>query len=202
MAIGDAYVTLTELKSYMRFDDSDPDRDALLTAAIGGASRGINEFCNRQFNDAGTATARLYNPFDTKNVYVDDFHTTTGLIVETMLSDDVWTAVTDYTLKPLNGIRNGVPGWPYWHVVAKRNAVFEVRSDEPTVRVTARWGWATVPDPIKNGCKQLAAEAYQMRDSRMGLAGSDQFGTIIRVRDNQLVKGWLQPFRFEATRVA
>jgi hypothetical protein len=40
----------------------------------------------------------------------------------------------------------------------------------------------------------LASDTFQVKDSRMGVAGSDQFGTIVRVRSNSLVEAKLKHF--------
>jgi len=200
MAIGDAYVDLAELKFYMGFEDTEPERDALLTAAASVASEQIELFCNRQFNKVSSATARVYFADDATHVFTDDMSAAPSL-VEVMETDDVWTTVTDYVLRPLNGIRNGKPGWPYWHLTSKRDNAWPV-DDEPTVRVTAVWGWASVPYAVKQATLQIAAETFQLKDTRMGLAGADQFGTIVRVRDNQLVRGWLSQYQRDKTRVA
>lgn len=200
MAIGDPYITLAELKYYMGFEDSDVERDALLTDAARTASEQVDLFCNRQFNKVSSATARVYIADSVDHVFTDDMSAAPTL-VEVMETDDVWTTFTDYTLKPLNGIRNGTPGWAYWHMVSKRGEVWPV-AEEPTVRVTAVWGWAAVPKAVKQATLQIAAETYQLKDTRMGLAGADQFGTVVRVRDNQLVRGWISQYRRDVTRVA
>lgn len=194
MALGDDYVTLAELKSYMGLETSD---DAELSDAIDAASRSIEAHCHRQFNNAGAATARVYRPLNTTRCFVDDFHTTVGLVIETSsgadgVYDTTWTS-GDYELRPANGVRHGAPGWPFWEIVAVDAETFPL-SSRATVRVTANWGWATVPNPVKQACLITAMENYQLRKQRLGIAGSDQFGQIVRLRDNGIAMRKLAPF--------
>lgn len=71
-----------------------------------------------------------------------------------------------------------------------------------SVRVTAQWGWETLPSDVKQAVKMLASDTFQVKDSRMGVAGSDQFGTIVRVRSNSLVEAKLKHFVREKVLVA
>lgn len=202
MALGDNYHTLAELKTRLGISDN-TDNDAL-NAASASASRNIEKYCRRQFNDAGSASARQYYPMSSTVVLVDDFHTTTGLQVATDNDDDgdwdtIW-ATTDYVLEPLNGVRDGVAGWPYWKVKAvEANYFYATR--RPNVEVTARWGWAAVPAPVKEASLALAEEIFKMKDSPYGIAGFGEFG-FVRVRENPKIVSLLMNYRRRAVRVA
>lgn len=194
MALGDDYITLSELKSYMGLEVSD---DAELSDAIDWACRSINAHCHRQFNSAGAASARVFRPLNPRTCFVDDFHTTSGLVVESASGTDgvydvTWASI-DYELLPLNGVRHGEPGWPFWTIAAVGGELF-VPDARATVRVTANWGWAEVPRPVRQACFILAAENYQLRKQRLGIAGSDAFGQIVRLRDNGIAVRKLAPF--------
>lgn len=195
MAIGDDYLTRDELKSYMGYEGV--TEDALVDGAISSASREIERHCNRQFNDAGVASARLYHASSRYLTVVDDFHTTTGLVVEIDVNgDNNWTTLTldvDYEVTPLNRMMNGID-WVYWNIVMVGKAHTFPCGRKANVRVTARWGWEAIPPDVKQACKILASDTFQLKDSRMGVAGSDQFGTIVRVKDNSLVAAKLKHF--------
>ncbi|MER5252906.1 phage head-tail connector protein [Streptomyces sp. NPDC002855] len=201
MALGDNYATTAELKT--RLGVTDANDDTLLGQALSAASVGINKFCRRQFNDAGSASARVYYPLHNRLVLVDDFHTTTGLVVKSDSSDsgtfDLTHASTDYQLEPLNGMQDGVPGWPYWKVRMVDSQTF-YGGRRPSVEVTARWGWAAVPPPIKEATLALAEEVFKMKDSPYGIAGFGDF--VVRIRDNPKIAGMLTSYRLEAVRVA
>jgi hypothetical protein len=202
LALGDNYATRTELKA--RLNIGDTTDDTLLDAALAAASRGIEKFCRRQFNDAGTATARVYYPLHNKLVIVDDFHTEAGLVVKTDTDDDgvfdqTWNAA-DYLLEPLNGVQDGITGWPYWRIRAVEYLRFDRLGERPPVQVTAQWGWAAVPAPIKESCLALSEEVFKMKDSPYGIAGFGDF--VVRIRDNPKIAGMLTSYRKEGPRVA
>lgn len=196
MALGDSYATRDELKLYANatkdtFDD-------LLDDALEAASRGIELVCHRQFNDATTASPRVYRPLHSTLVKVDDFHTPTGLIVKTNTTgangvfDTTW-ASTDFEQRPLNGIVSGQPGWPFYELWSDGTRLFPTGTFA-TVQVTARWGWSSVPRPVKQACLIVAEELYKLKDAPFGVAGhSEKYGAI-RVRENPIAMSKLAPY--------
>ena len=196
MALGDPYATTAELKA--RMDIADTDDDTRLDDALAAASREIETWCRRQFNDAGTPSARLYQPRTCDRLIVDDFSTTTGLVISTDPGGDgtyetTWTA-SDYLLEPLNGIVSGQTGWPYWRIRAAGSYTFPTGAVRPAVQVTARWGWTAVPAPVKEACLISAAEAFKLGDAPFGVAGFGEFGSV-RVRMNSRAQSLLAPYR-------
>lgn len=187
MAIGDTYATLGELKSYMSLTGQ-TGLDEQMTDALQSASREIERYTKRHFNRAatGVVSTKVYRPHTSGVLWVHDFLTATGLVVETDDDDDgtyetVWAA-TDFQAEPLNP----EDGFPY----TKIRAVGIVRwfpfcKHRAAVRVTAEWGWAGVPAPVKQACLLLAAENFQLKDAPLGVAGMGEFG-VIRVRNNQM----------------
>lgn len=197
MAFGDPYITRPGLKSRMDLDDS-TEHDAYVDEVIAAVTTEVREHCGRDFNDSGSVSARRYRPRRPDEVFIHDFHTTAGLIVQTDDDDDgvfetTWVEGTDFELHPLDGIHNGVPGWPYNHIVAVGGKRFRF-SFRANLRVSARWGWAAVPDLVKTAAYILGQDTFQLRDSRLGIAGSDAFGSIVRVKDNPLVANKLKHF--------
>lgn len=190
MAIGDNYISDSDIKMWMNLQEGNPQTDALTLEIATSISRDIEDHCHRQFNDAGAVSARVYEPNDRHHVIVDDFWTADGLIIQTDNDGDgvfetTWAA-TDYELRPLNGIRNGRPGWPYWMICRRQGSTQRFyESLSANVQVTAQWGWQSVPDNVIQAAKMLAADTFQMKDNRFGVAGSDQFGTIVKVGQNR-----------------
>lgn len=196
MALGDSYASPPELKDRLGIADTvDDDR---VKDALASASREIESACNRQFNKTTSATARIYYPHDSCWATVDDFYTLTDLAIATDQGDDgtyetVWTS-TDYQLEPLNGVVGGEQGWPYFKVRAMKSRWFPTWGQRAPLQVTAQWGWAAVPDPVKEACLLLAAESLKLKDAPFGVAGFDGFGAV-RVRDNPVVARKLAPYR-------
>lgn len=200
MALGDPYATYTELKDYLKLTDAGTAFDARLTDAVNSASREIERYTNRQFNMASSATARVFQPVRRNRCDSDDFWTTTGLVIETDASGDgvfetVWSA-SDYELFPLNGIVDGQDGWPYWKIrkAAGREFPINCYGRKATVRVTAKWGWAVVPAPVKQACLIMAAETYELKSAPLGVAGFGDFG-VVRIRQNSLAAAKLAPYK-------
>lgn len=215
MALGDLYVSLAELKGYLGV--SDTVDDTTLTAALTAACVGLNDVCGRQFNDAGSPSARRYVPRSSDVCIVDDFSTSVGLVIAVDLDGDgvfeqTWTS-TDYELYPINGIRNGVPGWPYRQITAFSSLYFPssggrrggmyaspwryARRDRASVQVTARWGWTAIPEPVKQTVKITAAEISKLKDAPFGVAGFDQYGAV-RIRSNPVAMRLIGPYMLES----
>jgi hypothetical protein len=203
MAIGDPYVTLAEIKDYLKIKDAEVRYDDLLTNAIYSASRQVELLCSRQFNKTTTATARTYIPTHPTWSDVDDFHTITGLVVKTDetgngMFDTTW-ASSDYELYPFGGVIDGLPDWPFSEIRAVASRRFPCRryvtyGRRARLEVTAQWGWSVVPDPVRMATFAIAAEQFQMKDAPLGVAGSDQFGNVIRVRDMKINRDRLGPY--------
>ena len=202
MALGDPYATLDELKGRLDVKVADTLDDTELDAARDSVSRDIESWCERQFNDAGAASARRYRPLTGDLALVDDFHSTTGLIVETSIDGSTWEMwdATDYELEPIDGIVGGQPGWPFWRIVAVGSRRFPC-ARRTTVRVTAQWGWAAVPGPVKEACLLLAGESFKLPDAPFGVVGFGEFGAV-RVRDNPFAQRKLVPYRLHPVLVA
>lgn len=181
MALGDPYVTAEELKT--DFNIADFDDETVIEAAVNAASSWVNAHCGRQFNAAASATARVFYPRNRTFVEVDDISTTSGLVIKTDPNDDgtfetTWTS-SDYQLEPLNGVHNGETGWPYREIRAVASEWFPIGNDRASVEVTATWGWAAVPSPVKRATAIMAAKIYKRRDSAEGvLAGFGDFGPV------------------------
>lgn len=195
MTLTNAYLTLPEFKQLASITTVTGDADC--ERAIEAASRTIDGICGRRFYSDAAATARTYHAEAYWSVLVDDFHTTTDLVVKTDTGDDgtfetTW-ASTDYELLPRNGIMNGVEGWPYTTVRAVEGRTFPC-GKRASVQVTAKWGWAAVPPAVEQACVIAALDFWKAKDAPFGIAGIEGDGTVARVRSNPQVRALLAPF--------
>lgn len=195
MALGDNYATLTQLKSRLGIADTDDDTE--LSQALTASSRGIELCCHRQFNDAGSATARIYRADSIGLVRVDDFSTTVGVVLATDNNADgvfetTWTTA-QYELRPLNGVVEGQPGWPYSRIAAMPFSPYFPRNWRAGVQLTARWGWAAVPMPIELGTLILAEDLFKLKDMPFGAGGYGEWGRI-KARENPNVMLQIGPY--------
>ena len=181
MTITNGYVTLSEVKTYLDIPQADTTEDALLEQIVEAASRSIDRIAGRRFYLDGVASARYYRTKDAYSLLVDDIGTTTDLAValDTSGGGTYPTAAayqTDFIAEPLNALAKGRPitlltmVGPYLFPYP-----FNFR---PGVRVTARWGWPTVPDDIIEATLILSADLYKRKSSVGGVLGLSELGAI------------------------
>ena len=192
------YIDPDELREYIGSDTSQFQTviDTLCTVA----SRSVESICDRNFTQDTSATAQYFDPRTWYCCEVDDISTTNGLLVAT--DDDgsgnystSWTLNTDYFLEPVNQRQGPISGWPYTELTVLQTKVFRKQSLNlrPLVKVTAQWGWAAVPEPVKQATLIAAARLFKMKDAPDGFVGLDGWGPV-RVRENPEVKALLGPF--------
>jgi hypothetical protein len=195
MALGDLYVSVEDLRDYVQL--SDPYDDDLIQAVAYACQARIESHCDRQFNDAGAdnLVARVFAPTSSHIIRTDDFSTTTGLEValDTTGTGTYGTALasTEFYVEPLNGVVAGQTGWPYKRIVMRNRCL----SAGPSVEVTARWGWAAVPQPVQRALCVLTASVLDRRNSPNGIIGTGDF--VFEVRRAKLdptVLMLLQPY--------
>lgn len=179
MTVQNGYIGLSDLKAYLKIDDSVDDQ--ILEQIIEGASRTIDRIANRRFYLDTVATARTYRPANTERVQVDDIGSTTGLVVKTS-PDSTGTYQTtltlnqDYIVEPTNAAANGRP-YTSLTIVGSNGFSLPV-SNWPQVQVTAKWGWPSVPDDVVEATFILCADLYKRRDSVGGVLGLSELGAI------------------------
>jgi hypothetical protein len=193
VAITNGYLTLTELKTQLSIADTVDDTS--LEQAIEAASREIDRYCGRRFYYDADVSARSYTASNPFRLYVDDFGTTTGLVLKTDDNDDgtfetTWSA-SDYQVEPLNG-RVESQAWAYFKLTILNGALPLGR--RARVQVTARWGWATTPTDVKEACYLLASDLFKAKDAPFGVAGFGDMG-LIRIRSNPRAADLLDVYR-------
>ena len=191
------YATLAELQAYLPSGTS--DLVTQLSDSLATASRSIDKATGRRFWADTAATSRLFYPAPDRwsRTLVDDFYTTTGLVVEVDASGDGVFETTytsaDYELSPLNGVVDGEDGWPFYRI-RPVNWTWTCNPLRASLRVTAKWGWTAVPSAVKTACVILATEALKLaREAPFGVAGFGVDG-LVRVRENPRVRDMLAPY--------
>jgi hypothetical protein len=185
--VANGYATLNDVKTAARIQDGVDD--SLLELAIESASRMIDEYTMRNFYNAGTAV-RVFVPDHNDVVAIDDAVSISESAVSTMLNktyDQVWSAV-DYQLEPLNGVADGLAGWPITRIRAVGTYEFPDgntryryegrygQEDIATVQVTGVWGWSAVPAAIKQATIIQAMRIFKRLDSPLGVISSPDTG--------------------------
>lgn len=169
------YITLVNVKS--RIEKAGVEDDAVISAIITSASLAIDRYCNRPdgFVALTNATARIY-PGSGKDVQrIDECTAITLVEVKDSVTDDTYVswAATDWI--PFRGDveKPDFNRTPYTHLMTDLNGGYSdftcgnySRRAVPTVRVTAKWGYATtVPGPIQEACAALTARWYKRYQS-------------------------------------
>lgn len=191
-----AIITASDLKTHLGL--TGVQHNTTVSNAVNAANQAVVQFCGRNFDDAGSVSARVYYPQSSCLVKVDDFHTTTGLIVKTDEGDDgtyetTWAA-TDFQVEPLNGRENDTVV-PWYRIRAVESRWFPCNK-RPSVEVTAKWGWASVPSAVFEATLIKAARVFHRKDSPQGVAGFGEFGVVrLSPREDGDVMLMLQPFR-------
>ena len=182
MAITNGYCTLAQIKAAARIQDSVDD--SLLEMAVESASRAIDGHAGRYFYSSGTAT-RYYAAEDSFIVQIDDVSSTALTLQTSSGGDGVFDttfAVGDYQLEPLNGNVDGL-AVQYTRIRAVENYLFPVEAEQALVKLTAVFGWASVPIAITQACIIQASRIFKRLDSPLGVAGFGDLGAISVTRD-------------------
>jgi hypothetical protein len=171
------YCTRTELKNYLRIDDTADD--VFIDVWITTVSRNVDNHCRRQFGQVAAAEDRFYTPVYDRHecawiVNIDDLQDTAGFT----LTDADGTAipaqtptVDGYTLLPRNAAAEGKP---YTQLKITVNPGAEATGN-------GLWGWKAPPAAVKTGMFLQGARLAARRDSPFGIAGSPTEGSEIRL---------------------
>ena len=193
MAITNGYCTLAEVKAAMRLTDSVDD--TLIENSIEGASRRIDGYCGRFFyQTAKTVTFYANNSYrlqtpdlasSTLTLKTDNDGTGTYLTT--------WTAVTDYTLEPLD---NALQGRPYRAIAATGGKTFPLWTapSAPSVQIAGTWGWPAIPDDVREACVLLTMRQFARYNAALGVLGFADMAITVRAVDPD-VRDLLTPYK-------
>lgn len=192
-----AYITLAELKAFVGIPTADTGDDALLTRALDAAELQINQYTGRLFGQDASVTTRYYTATTNSQVTVDPFATLAGLVVETDELGDgtfetTWTIDTGFRVAPYNA---APLGQPWTELVAMSGYRFPTSARG--VKVTAKFGWATIPATVAQATLIQASRLWKRKDAPFGIAGTPEFGSELRLFSalDPDVQSLLRPYR-------
>lgn len=183
-----SYISREDLKSTLTltgqtYADLDVDR------AIASASRGIDLVCGRRFYpDPDANQVRYYTPVQPDSLAIGDLITLTTMKTDPggkQTFDATWTLNTDFVLEPQNAVIEGF-GWPYTHIrVHPLGANFLLWPWPRSVQITGMWGWAAVPEPVKEATTLLANRLLmRARQAPFGVVQLGLEGEAARIARN------------------
>lgn len=172
------YVTLTEVKSYLRVTDTADDAE--LSIWITAASRAIDTRTNRQFGQLAAPAVRTYRRPAVLNVTtglweleIDDLQDTTGFLVA-----GISYASSGTVLLPDNAPADGLP---YTRLGYTAQPTSSAPGAPVTSVLTGRWGWSAVPSQVPGAARLQVSRWASRRDSPYGISGSPESGGELRL---------------------
>lgn len=170
MALSDPYATVAQYVAEVTKSDSSDN--ARIAAHLLAMSRVLDSELGRCFNKDDTAVARYFNAEERgydyercgylRSLEVDDIADGEDLVIAIDTGRDGTYATTleasDYQLRPRNALVQAEPR-PYTEIFlpgytgATRGAWLPGED----LRITAKWGWPSVPQAIVTACIQLTA---------------------------------------------
>jgi len=202
MTVTNGYCTRGEVELELGFQVNDALAAAKIDTAIAAASRQIDGYTGRRFWQDATVQTRQYFADNVIECRTDDISTTTGLVVKVDSNDDggfaeTLTISTNFLLLPLNA-EDETPARPYHDIRIVDSGIswFPISaSGRPGVQVTAKFGYASVPDDVRKAALTQAVQLYKASDAVFGgMSFGD--GSFIRVRDtlNPMAAALVEPY--------
>jgi hypothetical protein len=199
LAITNGYASLAQVKAALKITDSVDD--TLIEMATESASRLIDGYTGRYFYSTGTAV-RYFVADDDFVCSIDDISSSTITLQSANNADGVydvtWT-IDDYQLEPLNAIADGIV-WPYTRIRAIGDYLWPISGGEALIKLTAVYGWPSVPITITQATIIQASRIFKRLDSPLGVAGFGDMGAIRVTRSlDPDVEQLVNPYRKMST---
>lgn len=195
VTVTNGYCTAADLATYMTVSAASYGDD--LASAINTASREIDGWTARRFYADASATARVYWSKDERIAIIDDAWTITTVKLSSNddgTYDTTYTSGVDFTPEPLNGVADGLSALPVWRL-RWTTPVLPLNTKLPPIQVTAKWGWATVPEPVRQACLIIAGEIFKLREAPFGVAGFGEMGAVRIGKMSPQAVQLLRPYR-------
>ena len=178
MTITNGYCTMIEFRQRFGLATVDGARDADIEKVIQAASRKIDLHCGRSFYSDTADSTKYFTAPSPYRVYVNDLQSVTALYTDDdgdQTYENTWQT-TDYYLLP----ENPPSGWPYTYIeiTPEGNYTFP-RKLRKGVKITGLFGWAAVPDLVREACFLTANRYWQRRNAPFGVAGANEFGAPV-----------------------
>ncbi len=191
------YASVAQLKSALRLTDSIDD--SMLTLAATSASEVIDSYCGRSFGAGTVAVARSFSAKKSNHVEIDDAGTAPVFVKYAPNRDGDYSVTidaSDYVLLPSNGLIDGI-AWPYTSIQLINQRTWPIaQADEPTVSVSAIWGFPSIPSSVTQAAIIQASRIFARLSSPLGVAGFGDIGVMrVQSKVDPDVEVLLQPYR-------
>jgi len=179
------YLTVTSYKSWA--NDETSASDALIEEAINASEEWIDAQAGRTLVlvDGGTsATARSFRPTGSSVLTIRDAAEITSVVENSV----ALTVDVDYVAEPFDNENELTGAYRPFDRITRLDTCWYMNGARPTVVVTAKWGWTTVPPVIVTAARILTSDWLANRQVRLGVVGSTADGFSIGVRENPNVQ--------------
>lgn len=174
-----SYATLAEFKASVGITDSTDD--TALQSVLDATDQLINNYCDTKVGFGQTASqTRYYTANSLTYVLTDPI-----VSVSSLQTDDdgdgtyetTW-ASTDYVLAPRNA---ALDTRPYTEVDTAVNEPKLFPTGYLATRITAVFGWPSVPSAVKQAALIQAGAVWSSRTAPFGVIGSQDLGGVMRM---------------------
>lgn len=172
------YVMNTTMRDWLR--SANTDDDASIVQIVSAVEEQVHAFTGRpSFALAGSATARTFAADDYRLLRVHDIGSMTDLVVKVDEDGDGTFEVTltssEYQTEPANALARG-KAIERLRIRSTSSRVWPISGGDRLVEVTARWGWPTVPDRVRQAVTIQAARLFKRADAPFGVVTSPDYG--------------------------
>ena len=181
MTITNGYCTLADVKHANRLNiaSSDSGADDMLESIIEAVSRSIDDKCNRHFYIDTEARSKYYTAKDGDYLFVDEIGCTDSDVSIAIDNDgngvtDISFSDSDFNLVPYDA---NVDNLPYQKIEISAVGRYAFPAGvRKGVKVTAKFGWPAVPEPIKEACRLQAERIFKRGATPIGTESMSAIG--------------------------
>lgn len=203
MARGAAYVSAADFKTAYGITVSTFDVE--LALQVKAVSRYVDRIARREFNQDAAVVTRSYMTepeLASDWLEIDDVSTKTGFVLKVdedrdgvTTDETAWTIDTDYQLEPLNA-GEGEEAKPWTSIRIPPWTGKSLFPRAMLVTVTAKFGWAAVPDAIRQATMQLVG-ILRMDSPRATIRIQEDIGSAIQASSaaQRIVTDLIMPYK-------
>ena len=184
-----ALIELAEYKAFMGIQSGDTRNDPQINALLEAASRAVISYTGRNFEPAEGSSTRTYLYDGSGFLDIDDCTDITSVEVATPNATTQALSENEYTVMPSGGevshyliLHGGVSPYgisPEMGFTYNLDTYPMIALKQPTVQVTATWGWEEVPQDVK------LATALTVSEVLSGTSGGHGEGLTA-----EAIEGW------------
>lgn len=187
------YLPVETFQAWAR-DDITAD-ETLIETAINTSEEWLDDKAGRSLilvDDDTVATARKFRPERcTDELLIPDLAEITSVVENgTTLTADV-----DYQAEPFDNLDPSSQQYRPFDKLVRLDHYWYTNGRRPTVTVTGKWGWTSIPAVVVTACEILTNDWLQNRNVSLGVVGSTTEGFSIGVRQNPNVLSAIHTIR-------